>query len=68
VVRDIYRGFTSLYPRSTILLTTYFLFVDTMRRKTSLWSYKAGQFFISGMGAVAGFWLVWPLEVLKNMA
>lgn len=49
-------------------MTTYFLFVDTLRRKTQLWDYNLGKFLVSGGGAAFGFILVWPLEVLKNLA
>ena len=58
----------SLYPRTTLLMTTYFVFVDTMRRKTQLWDYNLGKFLISGGGAALGFILIWPFEVLKNLA
>ena len=49
-------------------MTFYFCTVDTVRRKTNLWNFKIGQFFVSGGAAMAGFWLIWPLEVLKNLA
>lgn len=39
-----------------------------MRRWTGLWQYKIGQFLISGGAAMTGFWIIWPLEVLKNLA
>lgn len=29
---------------------------------------KTGQFFVSGSSAMIGFWIIWPFEVLKNMA
>ena len=49
-------------------MTYYFCMVDTLRRKTNLWDYKLGQFLISGGAAMTGFWIIWPLEVLKNLA
>ena len=49
-------------------MTYYFCTVDTLRRKTSLWDSKFGQFLVSGGAAMTGFWLIWPLEVLKNLA
>ena len=59
----------TLGPRTTFMMTTYFLFVDTMRRKTNLWDKgNLGKFLISGGGAAIGFICVWPLEVLKNLA
>ena len=51
-----------------MLMTTYFCIVDTMRRKTDLFKYKLGQFLISGGAAAFGFALIWPVEVLKNLA
>ena len=68
MVRDVYRGFTNLYPRTTGMMTHYFICVDTLRRKTNLWDYKLGQFLISGGAAMTGFWVIWPLEVLKNLS
>ena len=50
------------------MLTFYFLSVDTLRRKTNLWDYKLGQFLVSGGSATMGFVLIWPFEVLKNLA
>jgi hypothetical protein len=50
------------------MLTWYFLSVDTLRRRTNLWDYKIGQFLVSGGSAVVGFWVVWPFEMLKNLA
>ena len=59
----------NLGPRTTFMMTTYFLFVDTMRRKTNLWDKgNLGKFLISGGGAALGFIIIWPLEVLKNLA
>jgi hypothetical protein len=42
IMKDIYRGFTNLYPRTTILMTTYFLQVDSYRRHTKLFESKIG--------------------------
>lgn len=68
MVKDAYKGFTNLYPRTTGMMTWYFLNVDNLRRKTNLWDYKLGQFCISGGCAMTGFWIIWPFEVLKNLA
>ena len=48
-------------------MTTFFVYVDFMKRNTNLWDYNAGKFFISGSGAVLGFWLGWPLDVIKSL-
>ena len=65
---DAYKGFTSLYPRSTFMLTSFFVYVDFMKRHTNLWSHKPGQFFVTGSGASLGFIIMWPFEVVKNLA
>jgi len=33
-----------------------------------MWDYQLGKFIISGGGATLGFWILWPFEVLKNLA
>jgi hypothetical protein len=65
--KDCYRGFTTLYPRNVILLTSYFTFVDGMRRNTQLMDYLLGQFIVSGLASVLGYALIWPFEVVKNI-
>ena len=64
---EIYRGFATLLPRSTLILTTYFLQVDLWQRKSNLMESKLGQFLVSGSAALFSYWLVWPLEVIKNV-
>ena len=68
VMKDVYKGFTNLYPRSTILMTIYFMQVDSYRRHTKLFESKIGQFFVSGSSSMFAFWIIWPFEVLKNLA
>ena len=41
-------------------------FIDVMRRKTRLMESKVGQFFMSGIGALLSWWVIWPIEVIKN--
>ena len=67
-MRDAYLGFGPQYVRATGMLTWYFLSVDTLRRRTNLWDFKLGQFLVSGGSAMVGFWVVWPFEMLKNLA
>ena len=28
---------------------------------------KSGQFFVTGLAAAVGFFVIWPLEVVKNL-
>jgi solute carrier family 25 (mitochondrial carnitine/acylcarnitine transporter), member 20/29 len=65
--RQIYRGFGIQWVRTTGVMTTYFILIDYIRRNHPLvFSNPLGQFLASSMSATLGFWLVWPLEVLKN--
>lgn len=48
-------------------MTLYFVFVDILRRRTNLMDSKAGQFFVSGGASYVAWFLIWPLEVLKNL-
>lgn len=68
VVKDIYRGFSALYPRSTVMMTAYFCQIDFCRRNTRLFESKSGQFLASGGASLIGWFLIWPFEVIKNMA
>ena len=49
------------------MMLFYFCQVDSFRRHTNLFDSKLGQFFVSGWSACFGFFVIWPLEVLKNM-
>ena len=66
--KDIYRGFTSLYIRSTAMMTTYFVVVDFYKRNTNLFQSKLGQFWVSGSASVIGWFIIWPFEVMKNIS
>lgn len=68
VIKDVFKGYNVLYPRTTLIMTTYFSTIDTLRRKTDLWQYRYGQFLITGGAAGFGMILAWPFEVLKNLA
>lgn len=57
-----------LLPRCIGILTYYFCAIDTLRRYTTWWDTKSGQFICSGMAATTAFWIVWPFELLKNLA
>ena len=63
-----YKGFSTLAPRSTFVLTSYFVQVDCWRRHTEVMNSKLGQFLASGSSALLSYWLCWPFEVLRNVA
>ena len=65
---EIYKGFNPLLVRSTLILTSYFVQVDLISRNTNLMDSKVGQFMASGAAAMFSYWMVWPFEVLKNIA
>lgn len=64
---NFYKGFSSLYPRCVFLLTTYFTYVDCLRRHTNLMDTFSGQFLVSGSASLLAYALIWPFEVLKNV-
>jgi hypothetical protein len=55
--------------RTTGVMTTYFMIIDSVRRNhPEVFQTKFGQFVASAGAATFGFWVVWPLEVLKVRA
>ena len=66
-MRQIFKGFTVLYPRSSTIMTVYFIHVELARKNTNLFSHPFGQFLVSGGAALNAYALIWPLEVIKNM-
>ena len=64
---QMFLGMQEQYPRSTIMMTLYFLFVDFARKNTNLMDSAAGQFLVSGGSSYIAWFLIWPLEVLKNL-
>ena len=64
---QLFLGMKEQYPRSTIMMTLYFCFVDIARKNTNLMASPAGQFLVSGGASYIAWFLIWPLEVLKNL-
>ena len=50
------------------MFTSFFFIYDSCKRHTDLLDYKLGQFIVAGGGASFAFALMWPFEVLKNLA
>ena len=55
------------YPRSTIMMTSFFMQVDIARKNTNLFASPLGQFLVSGVASFLAWFLIWPLEVIKNL-
>jgi len=65
---QIYQGFFVQWPRTGGMMTFIFCSVDTVRRWSDgkALSNPVGQFLTWGGCSMLGFWLIWPLETLKN--
>ena len=66
-MRQIFKGFTVLYPRSSTIMTVYFIHVELARKNTNLFATPLGQFMVSGVASTTAWAVVWPMEVLKNL-
>ena len=42
--------------------------MDYWRRKTNMLDSKMGKFTASGSAAMFAYWIIWPFEVIKNLA
>jgi len=66
-LRSAYTGFGVQWLRTSGVMCTYFVLIDSIRRHApGTFSHPLGQFLASSLSATFGFWLVWPAEVLKN--
>merc|ERR1712232_799978 len=66
--REVYQGFFVQWPRTGGMMTFIFCSVDSVRRWTNgeALRHPAGQFLTWGTCSMLGFWVIWPLETLKN--
>jgi len=46
----------------------YFMQIDSWRRHTNMLDSFWGKFVASGSSAMFCYWVIWPFEVLKNLA
>jgi solute carrier family 25 carnitine/acylcarnitine transporter 20/29 len=67
-MKDAYKGFSNLLPRSVGILTYYFCVFTSIRRRTKWAENPVGLFFCSGFAATSAWWIMWPFELLKNLA
>lgn len=67
-VSEAYQGFFMQYPRTVGMMTFIFCSVDSVRRWTGGEALRRPhlQFLTWGGVSVLGFWVIWPLETLKN--
>jgi len=67
-LREAYQGFSMQYPRTTGMMTFIFCSVDSVRRWTGGEALRRPQYQFLTWGGVSmlGFWVIWPLETLKN--
>jgi solute carrier family 25 carnitine/acylcarnitine transporter 20/29 len=64
----IYKGFPNVYPRAVGIMGGYFMQLDSWRRHTKVMDSFWGKFCASGSAAMFCYWVIWPFEVLKNLA
>lgn len=64
--KNLYKGFFALWLRTTGLMMSYFVLVDSFRRNTNAYKHDWGLFFMNGLCAMMGFAFVWPFEIAKN--
>lgn len=62
-----YSGVLPLYLRTTGLMTTYFICLDSFRRHTNLMDSFWGHFIVASISASIAWTIIWPLENLKNV-
>ena len=55
------------YPRTAVMMMLYFMQFDSFRRHTNLMNSSLGQFFVSGFASLVAWFMIWPLEVIKNI-
>ncbi|XP_033101488.1 mitochondrial substrate carrier family protein L-like [Anneissia japonica] len=66
--RGLYKGFGVMWCRTMGLMCTYFILIDSGRRHFGDLFKRPilGPFLASGCAATFAWWLVWPLEYMKN--
>ncbi|PRP77869.1 hypothetical protein PROFUN_08543 [Planoprotostelium fungivorum] len=66
-MNELWRGFSLQLLRTSGVMVTYFICIDSIRRhRPETFGHPLGQFLASSCSATLGFWIVWPFEVLKN--
>lgn len=70
-LKDSFKGLGVTWFRSLVLLPSYFVFLDTFRRRFDKFdalndSQIIKPFLTSACASVMAWWIVWPLEVIKS--
>lgn len=67
-IKDCFTGLKVTWIRSLMLLPSYFIFLDTFRRKFNFafQSNILGPFLVSGSASCMAWLIVWPLENIKS--
>lgn len=66
-MNQLYTGFTAQWTRTSIVMVTYFIAMDNIKRNhTTMFNTNFGAFLASAGSATFGFILAWPFELLKN--
>jgi solute carrier family 25 carnitine/acylcarnitine transporter 20/29 len=65
--KDLYKGFWPLCLRTSGMMTSFFIFVDILKRNTRAYESTAGRFLMGGLAASMAWVLIWPLENVKNV-
>lgn len=66
-LRKCYTGMGITWMRACTLMPTYFIVFDSLRRHNDelFRSNMMGPFIASGISSVLGWWVCWPLELIK---
>ena len=65
--RGVYKGFSTLYLRTTGMLTMALSIIDSLRRNTNWYQHWWGQFLVGGVSASLSWIIIWPIENVKNI-
>lgn len=65
---EAFKGFTMVLPRACVILMAVFCQLDTYKRHTKVMETRLGQAWVGGSSAFVGYCLIWPFEIIKNLA
>ncbi len=67
-MKSLFNGFSVTWVRTTGLMVTFFIILDTLSRHAAELLSKpvVGPFIKGGVVSTLAWWLIWPFETLKN--